>query len=59
MSPQSLRIAKLQINYISDMANPQITHGLELARFFLKSPQMMEGATAFKEKRKPDFWKVK
>ncbi len=59
MSPQSLRIAKLQINYISDMANPQITHGLELARFFLKSPQMIEGATAFKEKRKPDFWKVK
>ncbi|HXG31418.1 MAG TPA: enoyl-CoA hydratase-related protein [Thermodesulfobacteriota bacterium] len=58
MSPQSLRIAKFQINFISDMASPQITHGLELARFFLKSPQMIEGASAFLEKRKPDFWKV-
>ncbi len=59
MSPQSLRIAKFQINFASDMAFPQITHGLELGRFFLKSPQMMEGARAFLEKRKPDFWKVK
>ncbi len=59
MSPQSLRIAKSQINFISDMATPQITQGLELARFFLKSPQMVEGASAFLEKRKPDFWKVK
>ncbi|MBI2485541.1 MAG: enoyl-CoA hydratase/isomerase family protein [Deltaproteobacteria bacterium] len=52
VSPQSLRIAKTQINFSSDMAHPQITHGLELARFFLKSPQMVEGATAFLEKRK-------
>jgi naphthoate synthase len=57
-SRQSLRIAKLQINFISDMAYPQITHGLELARFFLKAPEMVEGATAFLEKRKPDFWGV-
>jgi 1,4-dihydroxy-2-naphthoyl-CoA synthase len=41
------------------MAFPQITHGLELSRFFIKSPEMIEGATAFLEKRKPDFWKVK
>lgn len=59
MSPQSLRIAKFQFNFASDMAFPQITHGLELARFFLKSPEMVEGATAFLEKRKPDFYKVK
>ncbi len=58
MSPQSLRIAKFQLNYATDQMFPQITHGLELARFFLKSPQMVEGATAFKEKRKPDFWSV-
>lgn len=57
-SRQSLRIAKLQINFISDMAYPQITHGLELARYFLKAPEMVEGATAFLEKRKPDFWGV-
>lgn len=57
-SRQSLRIAKLQINFITDMAHPQITHGLELARFFLKAPEMVEGATAFLEKRKPDFWGV-
>jgi 1,4-dihydroxy-2-naphthoyl-CoA synthase len=58
-SPQSLRIAKLQINFASDMAHPQITHGLELARFFMKAPEMVEGANAFLEKRKPDFWSVK
>jgi len=59
MSPQSLRIAKFQINFASDMAFSQITHGLELARFFLKSPEMVEGATAFMEKRKPDFYRVR
>jgi len=57
-SRQSLRIAKLQINFASDMAHPQITHGLELARFFMKAPEMVEGANAFMEKRKPDFWGV-
>lgn len=57
-SRQSLRIAKLQINFASDMAHPQITHGLELARFFMKAPEMVEGAKAFMEKRKPDFWGV-
>lgn len=57
-SPQSLRIAKFQINFASDMAHPQITHGLELARFFMKAPEMVEGANAFLEKRRPDFWGV-
>lgn len=57
-SRQSLRIAKLQINFASDMAHPQITHGLELARFFMKAPEMVEGANAFMEKRRPDFWGV-
>ncbi len=59
MSPQSLRIAKFQLNFASDMATPQITQGLELARFFMKAPEMVEGATAFMEKRKPDFYSVK
>ncbi len=59
MSPQSLRIAKFQLNFASDILSPQITQGLELARFFLKSPEMVEGATAFLEKRKPDFYKVR
>lgn len=58
MSRQSLRIAKFQINFVSDMAHAQITHGLELARFFMKAPEMVEGAKAFLEKRKPDFWSV-
>ncbi len=57
-SRQSLRIAKFQINFASDTAHPQITHGLELARFFMKAPEMVEGAKAFMEKRKPDFWGV-
>lgn len=59
MSPQSLRIAKFQINFNSDIAHSQVSHGLELARFFMKAPEMVEGASAFMEKRKPDFWKVK
>lgn len=59
MSPQSLRIAKFQINFNSDMSHSQVTHGLELARFFMKAPEMVEGASAFLGKRKPDFWKVK
>lgn len=59
MSPQSLRIAKFQINHSSDMSHSQVTHGLELARFFMKAPEMVEGASAFLGKRKPDFWKVK
>ena len=59
MSPQSLRIAKLQINYNSDMSHSQVSHGLEIARFFMKAPEMVEGASAFLQKRKPDFWKVK
>jgi dihydroxynaphthoic acid synthetase len=59
MSPQSLRIAKFSLNFASDTAFPQITHGLELARFFIKSPEMVEGATAFMEKRKPDFYRVR
>jgi dihydroxynaphthoic acid synthetase len=59
MSPQSLRIAKLQINFNSDMSHSQVSHGLELARFFMKAPEMVEGASAFLQKRKPDFWKVK
>jgi dihydroxynaphthoic acid synthetase len=58
MSRQSLRIAKFQINFASDMAHAQITHGLELARFFMKAPEMVEGAKAFLEKRRPDFWSV-
>jgi naphthoate synthase len=59
MSPQSLRIAKFSLNFASDTAFPQITHGLELSRFFIKSPEMIEGATAFLEKRKPDFYRVR
>lgn len=35
-----------------------LTHGLKLARFFLKSPEMAERATAFMEKRRPDFYQT-
>ena len=59
MSTQSLRISEFQLNFASDMALPQVTHWLELARYFMKAPEMVEGTRAFLEKRKSYFYKVK
>ena len=55
MSPQSLRIAKLSMSSVYDALWPSMLHGMELARWFTKTGDMVEGATAFLEKRPPRF----
>ena len=58
MSPQSLRIAKLSLNYAVDAMWPAFTHGAELVASLYGSAEQQEGARAFVEKRKPDFRSV-
>ncbi|KAB2833191.1 MAG: DUF72 domain-containing protein, partial [Candidatus Dadabacteria bacterium] len=36
----------------------KLFHAAPRLCFGLKAPEMVEGATAFLEKRKPDFWGV-
>ncbi len=55
MSPQSLRLAKLSLNFESDMMYPSLMHGSALLSYVWGSEQTTEGFAAFKEKRKPDF----
>ena len=55
MSPQSLRMAKLNMNFESDMMYPSFTHGGELLAHVWGSEQNKEGMAAFIEKRKPNF----
>lgn len=54
-SPQSLRIAKLSVNYAVDAMWPAFTHGAELISMLYGSQEQVEGARAFTEKRKPDY----
>lgn len=55
LSPQSLRIAKLSLSYTFDAQWPSVVHGMELSRWFLGGGDMVEGASAFLEKRRPNF----
>jgi naphthoate synthase/2-ketocyclohexanecarboxyl-CoA hydrolase len=48
-------VAKLSLNYATDEMWPAFTHGAELISQFYGSPEQVEGATAFAEKRKPDY----
>lgn len=54
-SPQSLRMAKTSMSYLFDIQWPALQHGLELNGWMVRSDEMQEGATAFVEKRRPDF----
>ena len=58
MSPQSLRIAKLSLNYATDAMWPAFTHGAELVAALYGSPEQVEGARAFVEKRPPNYQAV-
>lgn len=58
MSPQSLRVAKLSMNYATDAMWPAFTHGAEIVAGLYGSPEQREGAAAFAEKRKPRFREV-
>ncbi len=55
MSPQSLRVAKLSMNFEGDQLHPSFTHGIEMLASTYGSPELKEGMSAFQEKRKPDF----
>jgi len=55
MSPQSIRISKLSMNYESDHLYASYMHGIEILASTYGSPELVEGMTAFLEKRKPNF----
>jgi len=55
MSPQALRIAKVSLNFEADQLYPSFTHGIEMLAATYGSPELVEGMSAFLEKRKPDF----
>jgi dihydroxynaphthoic acid synthetase len=59
MSPQSLRIAKISLNFEADLMYPSFTHGIELLSMTYGSEELVEGMNSFLEKRKPDFMKFR
>ncbi len=59
MSPQSLRMSKISLNFESDLLMPSFTHGIEMLCATYGSDEMREGMNAFLEKRKPDFNKFR
>lgn len=58
-SPQYIEISKISCNALSDMLYPAFHHAMEMLNLMAGSEQMIEGATAFLEKRKPDFRKFR
>jgi 1,4-dihydroxy-2-naphthoyl-CoA synthase len=58
-SPQCLRIAKLSMNFASDLLFPAYTHAMEMLAMTYGSDENMEGIRAFLEKRKPDHRKYR
>jgi enoyl-CoA hydratase/carnithine racemase len=55
LSPKYLEIAKVSSNYWWDLLQPGFSHGSRLLAAAAGSAEMLEGAQAFVEKRKPDF----
>ena len=54
-SPSYLEISKISSNVWFDSITPSLEHGKHLIMRMAGSPEMTEGATAFMEKRKPNF----
>ncbi|MFY9329650.1 MAG: enoyl-CoA hydratase-related protein [Georgfuchsia sp.] len=58
-SPSYLEITKVSANMWWDMMKPCIQHGEQMLLLLAGSEEMTEGATAFMEKRKPDFMRFR
>jgi dihydroxynaphthoic acid synthetase len=55
-SPTAIRIAKLSMNYLSDLSYPAVNQGLAMVQLALHtSDEQQEGMQAFLDKRPPDF----
>ncbi|MDA8224038.1 enoyl-CoA hydratase-related protein [Desulfosporosinus sp.] len=54
-SPQSIRIAKVSLNFESDLMYPSLMAGSVYLSYIWGSDQVHEGFNAFKEKRKPNW----
>jgi enoyl-CoA hydratase/carnithine racemase len=55
LSPRYLEISKLSSNYWWDLLQPGFVQGLGMVWASAGSAEMLEGARAFMERRKPDF----
>lgn len=54
-SPQSLRVAKISLNFGSDLLYASLVHGGEMLRNIFGSEESLEGMRAFLEKRPADY----
>ena len=59
MSPTSLKIAKVSINFGSDLLYPSLTHAAHMVADYFRTEEQKEGPAAFLEKRKPNFRKFR
>jgi len=55
LSPQSLRVSKLSLNYASDWQYGSFNAAVEMLTAMYGTDEFREGMTAFLEKRAPDF----
>ena len=58
-SQQSLRIAKISLNFESDMLQSSYLHGAEMLCLTYGNKENMEGVHAFLEKREPNYRKFR
>ncbi|MBI5117256.1 enoyl-CoA hydratase/isomerase family protein [Candidatus Poribacteria bacterium] len=59
MSPQALSVAKVSLNFESDLLYASFVHGAEMLRLVYGTEEIKEGMSAFLQKRKPDFGKFR